>query len=83
MRRNLDDIETTTAATVHGRVMIDEKEAVSSTASAEFEAAKGVATEREMIRTWSNGADWPVIGWIALLHIGALAARSVLLGLAS
>ena len=27
-----------------------------------------------MIRVWSNGLDWPVIGWIVLLHLGALAA---------
>ena len=27
-----------------------------------------------MIRVWSNGLDWPVMGWIVVLHVGALAA---------
>ena len=27
-----------------------------------------------MIRVWSNGLDWPVVGWLVMLHVGALAA---------
>ena len=37
-----------------------------------------IAAEREMIRVWSNGLDWPVIGWIAVLASGGL-GRAVLL----
>jgi sn-2 palmitoyl-lipid 9-desaturase len=37
-------------------------------------AAKNVAAEREMIRQWSHGLDWPIVGWLAVVHLGALAA---------
>ena len=43
-------------------------------AAAARRAGKDIAAEREMIRVWSNGLDWPVIGWLAVLHLGALAA---------
>ena len=36
--------------------------------------ANDPAAEREMVRAWSNGLDWPTIGWLGLVHLGALAA---------
>src|SRR5690242_2289980 len=35
---------------------------------------KDLTAEREPVRAWSNGLDWPVFGWLAVLHLGALAA---------
>ena len=40
--------------------------------------SKDVAAEREMIRVWSNGLDWPVLGWLVILHVGALACAVLL-----
>ena len=35
---------------------------------------KDLSAEREMIRVWSNGLDWPVVGWLVVLHAGGFAA---------
>jgi stearoyl-CoA desaturase (delta-9 desaturase) len=45
-----------------------------TTKTAQMRKAADLTAEREMIRVWSNGLDWPVIVWIGLVHVGALAA---------
>ena len=36
-------------------------------------AGRDISADREIIRVWSNGLDWPVIGWLAVLHVAAWA----------
>jgi len=71
MTKVLDDMKTTIDT---GVATLDETSAESSAAAAARLAGQRIAAEREMIRSWSNGLDWPVVGWIGLLHVAALAA---------
>jgi len=78
MTRILDDMKPAmdaSLATIDASVAtIDEAELETNLTTDAITTAKKIAAEREMVRLWSNGMDWPVIGWIAVLHLGALAA---------
>ena len=49
-----------------------------ATAATPKRLPKDQAAEREMIRVWSNGLDWPTIGWLVRAASGRL-GRAVLL----
>ena len=59
---------------VPGLAMRPEKEAAPGLAGDAGAGPRSVDAEREPVRAWSNGLDWPVIGWLAIVHLGALAA---------
>jgi fatty-acid desaturase len=71
MARILAEAKTTIDRNV---ATVDVREVKTAAVTAPRGEREDIAAQREMIRVWSNGLDWPVIGWIGFLHVAALAA---------
>jgi len=67
----LDDTNTTSETSV---ATLDPPDAGPARTIVPQRAKKDLSAEREMIRVWSNGLDWPVVLWLGIVHLGALAA---------
>jgi stearoyl-CoA desaturase (delta-9 desaturase) len=63
----LDELET-------GTMSVETEEVVVDVAPSSQEEESRGRRERARATRWNDGIDWPVAGWIAVLHVGALAA---------